>query len=269
MDRAPPGEALPASHDNIDISRADLETAADAAGHFGCDQARARTEKRVVDQLARPAVVDDRTAHAFDRLLRGVSPTLLALPIAKRIVVGDLPHGGLLAAPLPVARLALSHRIPAGFMAPMVVAPTQGEMRFGPDDLSAQLEPAGGQIAADHVTVQRPVPHISDIAGKERIGLPPVGAVIIEHLALRELAGIDPTARAPGWIIADPIRGVAHHQMGLRSRQHRLDIRRIGAVTTTDAVVSQPPDVARPSDGLIGDIRDAVGIAQTSRPQTG
>src|SRR6516225_8804521 len=237
MDRVPSGEGLPASHDNIDISRANLETAADATGHFGRDQARARTEKRVIDQLAGPAVVDDRTAHALDRLLRSVSPTLLALPITERIVVGDLPHGGLLAATLPVACLAFSHRVPAGFMAPMVVAPAQDEMRLGPDDLSAQLKPAGGQIAANHVAVERPVPHISDIAGKQRIGLPPVGAVIVEHLALRELAGTDPTARAPGWIIADPIRGIAHHQVGLRSRQHRLDIRRVGAVATTDAVV--------------------------------
>src|SRR6516162_3070876 len=269
MDRPPPGEGLPASHDDIDISRADLEATADATGHFGRDQARPRTEKRIVDQLTQPAVVDDRTAHALDRLLRGVSPTLLALPIAKRIVIGDLPHGGLLAATLPVACLAFSHRVPAGFMAPMVVAPAQDEMRFGPDDLSAQLKPAGDQIAADHVAVERPVPHISDIAGKQRIGLPPVGAVIVEHLALRELAGTDPTARAPGWIIADPIRWVAHHQMGLRSRQHRLDIRRNGAVTTADAMVSQQPDVAGPGYGLIGDIRDAVGIAQTARPQTG
>src|SRR5215831_1515804 len=200
MDRAPPGEGLPASHDDIDIGRADLKAAADAAGHFGGDQARARTEKRVIDQLAGPAVVDNRPAHALDRLLRGVPPALFALAIAKRIVVGDLPHGGLLATPLPVASLALAHRVPAGFMTPMVVASAQCEMRLGPDDLSAQLEPAGGQIATDHVAVQRPVPDISDIAGKQRIGLPPVGAVIIEHLALRELAGTDPMARAPGRI---------------------------------------------------------------------
>ena len=100
-----PGEGLPPSQDDIDISRADLETAADAAGHFGRDQARARTEKWVVDQLARSAVVDDRTAHTLDRLLRGVSPTLFALPIAKRIVIGDLPHSGLLAVTLPVTSL--------------------------------------------------------------------------------------------------------------------------------------------------------------------
>jgi len=90
MDRAPPGKGLPASHDDIDISRADLETTADAAGHFGRDQARSRTEKRVIDQFAGPAVVDNRTAHALDRLLRGVPPALLALWIGKRIVIADL-----------------------------------------------------------------------------------------------------------------------------------------------------------------------------------
>src|SRR5205814_10424051 len=103
------GEVLPASQDDIDIARADLETDAGAAGHFGCDQARARTEKRVIDQLAGPAVVDNRTAHALDRLLRAVPPALLALSITERIVVGDLPHRGLLAVTLPLARLALAH----------------------------------------------------------------------------------------------------------------------------------------------------------------
>src|ERR1700740_959327 len=107
MDRGAAGEVLPASQYDIDIGRADLETGAGAAGHFGRDQARARTEKRVIDQLAGPAVVDDRTAHARDRLLRAVSPALLALSITERIVVGDLPHRGLLAVTLPLARLAL------------------------------------------------------------------------------------------------------------------------------------------------------------------
>ena len=31
------GEDLPAPHAHIDMSRVDLDTAADAAGHFGCD----------------------------------------------------------------------------------------------------------------------------------------------------------------------------------------------------------------------------------------
>src|ERR1700732_2260076 len=125
MDRAPPGKGLPAAHDDIDISRADLKTTADAAGHFGRDQARARTEKRVIDQLAGAAVVDDRTPHALDRFLCAGSPALLALSITERIVVGDLPHGGLLAVTLPLTSLPHAHRVPAVFMTPMVVAAAQ------------------------------------------------------------------------------------------------------------------------------------------------
>ena len=50
MHRGAPGEALPALHDDIDIGRVELDAVADAAGHFGRDQARARTEKRVIDR---------------------------------------------------------------------------------------------------------------------------------------------------------------------------------------------------------------------------
>src|SRR5207302_649076 len=108
-------------HDHIDISRVELETVAGAAGHFGGDQARARAEKRVVDRLARPAVVGDRPAHAFDRLLGAVPPTLLALPATKRIVIGDLPQRRLCPVALPVAGLAVAHGVPAAFVLPMIV----------------------------------------------------------------------------------------------------------------------------------------------------
>src|SRR5437763_3256808 len=182
MDRGAAGEVLPAAQDDIDIGRADLETDAGAAGHFGRDQARARTEKRVIDQLPGPAVVDDRTAHALDRLLRAMPPALLALSVTERIVVGDLPHSGLFAVTLPLASLPHAHRVPAIFMTPMVVAAAQGKMLLDPDDLGARLQPASGEIGADHVAMQRPVPDISDISGKPRIGLPPVGAIIVAHL---------------------------------------------------------------------------------------
>jgi len=66
MDRTPPGESLPPSQDDIDISRADLETAADAAGHFGCDQARTRTEKPVT----RSGLKGTRIASPSFRALR-------------------------------------------------------------------------------------------------------------------------------------------------------------------------------------------------------
>src|SRR5271170_1518732 len=41
------GKGLPAPQDDIDIAGADLEPAANPAGHFCRDQARARAEKRV------------------------------------------------------------------------------------------------------------------------------------------------------------------------------------------------------------------------------
>src|SRR5262249_58958349 len=96
------------------------ETAAAAAGHLARDQARARTEKRVIDQLAGAAVVDNRAAHRLDRLLRAVPPALLALRAAKRIVVWKLPDRWLRAVGGPVAGFSLPHGEPAAFVLPVI-----------------------------------------------------------------------------------------------------------------------------------------------------
>src|SRR5258706_6291892 len=133
MDRGATGEVWPASQNDIDIGRADLDTDAGAAGHFGRDQARARTEKRVIDQLAGSAVVDDRTAHALDRLLRAVPPALLAVSIAEWVIVGDLPHCGLRAVALPVALFTPPHGVKAAFVLPVVIATAPGERLLDPD----------------------------------------------------------------------------------------------------------------------------------------
>src|SRR5438270_966545 len=116
MHRIASGEALPSAQGNVDIDRVELETEADPAAHLGGDQGRSRAEKWIIDRLAGPAVIGDRPAHALDRLLRAVPGAFFALPIAKRIVVGDLPHGGLFPATLPSAGFAVAHRVPAGFV---------------------------------------------------------------------------------------------------------------------------------------------------------
>jgi len=149
------GEELPAAHHDIDVMGTELDAEAHTADHLGGDHARPRAEKRVIDRLARSAVVGDRTAHAFHRFLGTVPPALLVLRVAKRIVIGDLPDRRLPAVALPVAGLALTHRVPTGFMLPMVIAAAQGEVLLGPDDLSARLQPAAGQIGGDNVAVQR------------------------------------------------------------------------------------------------------------------
>src|SRR6516162_10586128 len=92
MDRTPPGESLPPSQDDIDISRADLETAADAAGHFGCDQARTRTEKPV-------------TRSGLKRT-RIASPSIPALRAPGRRTVSHLT----LLPPLAPAAMHCGHR---------------------------------------------------------------------------------------------------------------------------------------------------------------
>jgi len=166
MSRGPPGEVLPASHDHIDISGAELKTVADAASHFGGDQTRTRPEKRVVDRLAGPAVVVDWATHALDRLLRTVPPTLLALSIAERVVVGDFPDRRLGAIAAPMTAHARAHGVPAGFVLPVVIAAAQCEVLLGPDDLSTQLKPAGGKVGSDDIAVQSPVPDISDTPGE-------------------------------------------------------------------------------------------------------
>src|ERR1700730_8774464 len=160
MSRGPPGEELPASHDDIEISGADLQTVADAAGHFGRDQTRAGAEKRVIDCLAGAAVVGDRAAHAFDRLLGAVPPALLALPVAERVVVWEFPGRRLGAVALPMAGLALAHGVPTGLVLPVVITAAQGEVLLDLDDLSAQLQPAGSEAGSNDVAVQSSVPNI-------------------------------------------------------------------------------------------------------------
>src|SRR5215469_18066013 len=187
MSRGAAGEGLPALHDHIDIGGIELETTAHAAGHLGGDQARARAKKRVIDRLTGPSVVGDWAAHAFDRFLRPVPPTLLALSVApKRVVVGDLPDRRLRAVTIPMAALALAHRVPAGFMLPVIIAAAQGEVLLDPDDLRAQLQPAGRQAGGDDIAVQCSVPDIGDVAGEQRIRFSPIGAIIVEYLASGE-----------------------------------------------------------------------------------
>jgi len=194
---------------------------------------------------------------------------VLALSITERIVIGALPERCLGPVTLPMAGLALAYGVPAAFVLPVIIAPAQCEMLLGPDDLSAHLQPASRQTGGDDVTVHRPVPDISDISREQRIRLPPVSSIVVEHLSPRELAGTAAAARSPRRVVADTVWRIGDHQVRLRSRQHQLDIGRAGTVATANPVGAQGPYVTEPSDGLIGNFRDTVGIGQTARPQAG
>src|SRR5580704_4904466 len=109
-------------------------------------------------------------------------PALLALPVAERVVVWEFPDRRLGAVALPVAGLALAHRVPTVFVLPVIVTAAQGEVLLGPDDLRAKLEPASSEAGGDDVAVQRSEPNIGGISGEQRIGFLPIRAIVIEHL---------------------------------------------------------------------------------------
>jgi hypothetical protein len=179
-------------------------------------------------------------------------PALLALAIAEWIVVCNFPHCGLRAVALPVALSTLPHSVTTAFVLPVVITTAQGEVLLDPDDLGPWLQPASRQIDADDFAAQRSVPDIRDIASKQCLGLPPVGAVVVEYFALRQLAGTEMAARSPTRIIVDAIRRIGDHQIGLRSRQHRLDIRRIRTIPAADPMISQQPYAAGLSNQVFG-----------------
>src|SRR5262249_17261846 len=119
------GEGREALHDHVDVNRGELEADADAPGHDRGGQGRARAEGRGVSPLPRPAVVEDRPAHALDRLLRAVTPGLLALAVAERVVVCDGPDRALLAVAGPMPRCSPAYRVPAELVLPVIVAAAQ------------------------------------------------------------------------------------------------------------------------------------------------
>ena len=63
----------------------------------------------------------------------------------------------------------------------------------------------------DNIAAQSPVPDIGDIAGEQRICLSPIGTIVVEHFALRELAVAEAAARSPGRVVADPVRRIGNH----------------------------------------------------------
>ena len=66
------GEILPANDSHVHVPRIDLDAAADALGEFGGHHRCAGTEERIVNRRAAFRVIQDRSPHALDRLLRAV-----------------------------------------------------------------------------------------------------------------------------------------------------------------------------------------------------
>src|SRR5262249_31792920 len=145
----------------------------------GGNQRRSTSEEGVIHDVSAFCVVHDRSAHAFDGLLR----TMLGIGVfdlsAARVAVGDLPKGGLFAIAGPVACLTLLDRVPAGFVLPVVVAARDYQPLLGPDDLRADVV-AGLDQTLSHLRGENAsMPDVGDVSIEEANGLGPIEAIII------------------------------------------------------------------------------------------
>jgi hypothetical protein len=159
MDRVLPGERLPAQHGDVHIGRIQFNGMAGAASHLGGDDRGPRTGKRLVNRLAGCGVILDRATHALNGLLSAVA--------SLGVKVLDIPDGRLLAAALPLARLAVehciggnlvlrdkppvirgrtvAHRIGQRLILPIIVAPPDHRPRLHPNYCRPYSEPTGNQ----------------------------------------------------------------------------------------------------------------------------
>ena len=88
---------------------------------FPLRSAWCQTQLGFKHRLTGAGIVQDRAAHAFDRLLRAMHGGRVL------VLAGNVPQRGLLAVARPMAFSGLLHRIPAGSVLPVIVAPAKNE----------------------------------------------------------------------------------------------------------------------------------------------
>src|SRR5580704_9727943 len=76
-----------------------------------------------------------------------------------------------------------AHHVPARLVLAVVMAAADREVVFGPNDLRAGLEAAGGQAVLHDAGLGPGVPNIGHRAGEQRPGLAPISPVVILNLA--------------------------------------------------------------------------------------
>ena len=134
-------------------------------------------------------------------------------------------------------------------MLPVIVASAQDEPFLGPDDLGADVEAAGHEALGHGAGMERAVPDIGHVARKERPGLPPVRAIIVQNLA-RTLglggAGLVP----PGRIVADAIRRIADAEMRSNPIEKAGHGSLVRSIPADQPVGSEAPEIARAGDGI-------------------
>src|SRR5690242_10746241 len=107
-----------------------------------------------------------------------------------------------------------THRVPAGFMLPVIIAAADHQSLLRPDDLGADGKVLTDQTFGNRPGMQRGVPDIRDVAGEERPGGGPVRALVVRYFAnTRGL--VDAALMSPVRVIVHAIGRVGDHELRL------------------------------------------------------
>ena len=113
---------------------------------------------------------------------------------------------------------------------------------------AADREAAGVEALGHRGRVQRAVPDVGDLAGEQRPGLAPVGAIVVQHLAGALRRPTPPTR------CARPDRSPRHtadrspSDAAARRRAARSTVSSIGGAAADQPVLAEQPDIAEPAD---------------------
>src|SRR5450759_2290035 len=151
-------EVLPSLDGNLDVLWVDLDGVAAATDLFGRDECCAGARERLVHIAA---VAPNGSAHGLDGLLRRVVVLLLGRAAHDHLGAGHLPQRGVGMTPPPRCGLAFPDRVPTGLVLPVVGGAAHRRLRFGPDDLLAQLEADPLETLADLDHARRGTPDVS------------------------------------------------------------------------------------------------------------
>ena len=95
-------------------------------------------------------------------------------------------------------------------MLKMIVAAAERVARLNPDNLRADLKPAGLQRIRHYTGELAGVPNVGDVALEEFPSLAPVGTLVVEYHALgARVATIRPIA--PRGVILHAVRRISRH----------------------------------------------------------
>ena len=156
MSRGMAGEGLPALHDHIDVGGVELEPqqtrpVISAAIRLVPEP---RTGRRSPD---RAGVVDDWPAHAFTGFCVRAPNSPGALGYRMGCCWGS-PDRRLRAVAIPLAALAVAHRVRAGLMLPVIIPTAQGEVLLT-QTICARSGTRNRQAQGDDIAVRCSVPH--------------------------------------------------------------------------------------------------------------